>query len=57
MIRTFDIEELRKEIEIGKSKTFSGYCHPDEIKRLEPEGFEVVNYDFGYEEIQVTRIF
>jgi hypothetical protein len=57
MIRTFDIEELRKKIEIGKSKTWSGYCHPDEIKRLELEGFEVVNYDFGREEIQVTRIF
>jgi hypothetical protein len=55
-LRTFDETYLRNLLKVGEKKSYSGYCHPNEIKRLEKEGFEVENFDFGYEEIEVKRL-
>jgi hypothetical protein len=54
--RTFDETELRNLLKVGETRNYPGFCPPDEIKRLKKEGFEVENYDFGYEEIDVTRL-
>lgn len=54
---TFNADELRDLLKIGQTKSYRGYCKPEEIKRLRNEGFKVENFDFGIEEIDITRLF
>lgn len=56
MIRTFDADDLKKRLKVGETKSWRGYCQPEEIERLKKEGFKVENFDLGIEEVEITRI-
>ena len=49
-------EQLRKEMQVGQTRTERGYCEPEEIAEYQKNGFKVENFQLGLKMHGITRV-